>query len=88
VAVNGPRTSPVTFLATKPRQCPGVLAFKVGVVEAFAVGWRQTFGSQKRGWLKKILDAIDALLDSLAEVVPGLGSVKEIKESLESLVED
>jgi hypothetical protein len=64
------------------------LAFKVGVVEALAVGWRQTFGSQKRGWLKKILDAIDALLDSLAEIVPGLGSVKEIKESLESLVED
>ena len=60
------------------------LAFKVGVVEVLAARWNGAV----RKWLKKLLEAIDALLDSLEHVVPGLGAVKEIKEALESLVED
>lgn len=66
------------------------LAFKFRVLAAVSNSWdrfRGKFSVEK--WLKKIIDAIDAILDSLISAAGGVGSLlKEFKDALRALIND
>jgi hypothetical protein len=48
--------------------------------------WRRFFERPTIRKLKELLGWIDEILDSLAEVLPGLKAVKEFKETIERLI--
>lgn len=64
------------------------LAFKLGVLASISDQWgavRATIALPE--WLRRIIDAIDALLDSLIDAAGGAGSlVKEFKDALAALI--
>ena len=63
------------------------LIFKFHVINAIAVQWesvKEQFSI--RAWFKKLIDAIDALLDSLIDAAGGAGGIiKEFKDALGAL---
>lgn len=63
------------------------LRFKIQVLNAVANQWNNLQGVLSIGeWLKKTLDAIDAILDSLIDAAGGAGGlIKEFKDALRAL---
>jgi len=63
------------------------LKFKFGVLASISNQWTQARASFSiRDWFKKIVDAIDAILDSLIDAAGGAGGlIKEFKDALSSL---
>ncbi len=63
------------------------LRFKLRVLDAITRSWsRVTDPLSARAWLKRVLDAIDVLLDSLIDAAGGAGGLmKEFKDSLSAL---
>jgi hypothetical protein len=62
--------------------------FKLRVIDSISRNWENRFSGQfsVSEWLKKIIDAIDAALDSLVEAAGGVGGlIKEFKDALASL---
>lgn len=64
------------------------LRFKFNVIASLARRWNQVKGKiSVRGWFKQIVDAIDAVLDSLLNAAVGIGALlKEFKDALSALV--
>lgn len=64
------------------------LHFKLRVLDSIGRRWESVRDSLSiREWLKKIIDAIDAILDSLIDAAAGIGAaVKEFKDALGALV--
>lgn len=63
------------------------LRFKLRVVAALGRRWERVRGQfSARAWFKRMVDAIDALLDSLIEAVGAGGVIKEFKDALAALV--
>ena len=64
------------------------MRFKLAVVDSIGRQWdrvRRQF--TVREWLKRIFDAIDAILDSIIAAAGGVGGlVKEFKDALSALV--
>ena len=62
------------------------LKFKFRVLGALDRLWNDLGGLSIREWFKKIIDAIDAVLDSLIDAAAGVGGIiKEFKDSLAAL---
>ncbi|MCU7806123.1 MAG: hypothetical protein KZQ96_23365 [Candidatus Thiodiazotropha sp. (ex Lucinoma borealis)] len=63
------------------------LRFKFHVINTIANEWEFNKGRLSiRAWFKKLIDAIDALLDSLIDAAGGAGGlIKEFKDALGSL---
>lgn len=63
------------------------LRFKLKVVDSISNGWDRARGQGTvRGWLKRLLDAIDAILDSIIDAAGGVGGlVKEFKDAISAL---
>ncbi len=62
------------------------LKFKLNVVAAITRRWNQVKGTLGvRGWFKQMVDAIDALLDSLVAAAGVGGALKEFKDALGAL---
>lgn len=63
------------------------LRFKFHVINTIANQWESLKGELSiRNWFKKLIDAIDALLDSLIDATGGVGAlIKEFKDALGSL---
>jgi len=61
--------------------------FKLRVLDSISRNWEKRFSGQfsVREWLKKIIDAIDAALDSLVDAAGVGGLIKEFKDALASL---
>lgn len=59
------------------------LAFKLSTIDF----WLAKFNLNK-GWLKKLLEAIDNLLESLLEAAGLKGAIKEIKKGMELIIND
>ena len=61
--------------------------FKFRVLNAIEKRWQRVRKQGKiRGWFKRIVDAIDAILDSLIEAAGGAGGlIKEFKDALSAL---
>lgn len=66
------------------------LRFKFAVLGAISDRWDQfRSGFSVEKWLQKIIDAIDAVLDSLIDAAGGIGSlIKEFKDALSALIDD
>lgn len=64
------------------------LRFKLKVLWSISEKWKKVKGKfAVREWLKRIFDAIDAILDSLINAAGGTGGmVKEFKDALSALV--
>ena len=63
------------------------LRFKLNVIETVARGWEKVKGGLSvRAWFKQVVDAIDALLDSLIEATGARGLIKEFKDALSALL--
>lgn len=64
------------------------LRFKLRVLFSISRQWEQVRDQFTiRGWLKRMFDAIDAILDSLISAAGGVGGIfKEFKDSLAALV--
>jgi len=64
------------------------LRFKLKLLSSISEKWRKVKGKfTVREWLKRIFDAIDAILDSLINAAGGVGGmVKEFKDALSALV--
>lgn len=64
------------------------LQFKLAVIDSVTRQWQELRQSlNPRDWLKRAIDAIDALLDSLISAAGGAGGlIKEFKDALRSLV--
>lgn len=63
------------------------LRFKLRVMDAVGRQWDRVRGTVNvRDWFRKIIDAIDALLDSLIDAAGGAGGlIKEFKDALAAL---
>lgn len=63
------------------------LKFKIAVTNAIANTWDFAWNRFRiRDWFKRIVEAIDALLDSLIQAAGGVGGlVKEFKDALSAL---
>lgn len=63
------------------------LRFKLKVIDTIANGWdRVQRQFSIREWFKSLIDAIDALLDSLIDAAGGVGGlIKEFKDALGAL---
>jgi hypothetical protein len=63
------------------------MRFKLRALESIARKWGKRIGDQFniRGWLRQILEAVDAILDSLIEASGVGGIVKEFKDALMAL---
>jgi hypothetical protein len=64
------------------------LKFKFRVLNSIGNQWEKVKGQfSVKGWFKKIIDAIDAILDSLIAAAGGAGGIiKEFKDALSALV--
>jgi hypothetical protein len=64
------------------------MRFKLKVLDTIAKQWERVKGQFTiREWLKRMFDAIDAILDSLIDAAGGIGAViKEFKDALSALV--
>jgi hypothetical protein len=64
------------------------LRFKFNVIAAVARKWNDVKGQFSiREWFKRMVDAIDAVLDSLIDAAAGVGGlIKEFKDALAALV--
>jgi len=62
------------------------LRFKLKVVDSIASMWGAAKGLGIPGWLKRIIEAIDAILGSLVEAAHAGGIIKEFKDALSALV--
>ena len=64
------------------------LRFKLRVLDAIAQQWDRVRGQLSvREWLKRIFDAIDAILDCIIDAAGGAGGlIKEFKDALSALV--
>jgi len=63
------------------------LRFKLSVLNTIADRWDQVRNQLSiRGWFKRLVEAIDAVLDSLIEAAGGVGGlIKEFKDALSAL---
>ena len=63
------------------------LRFKFKVLDAIGNQWERVKGQLSiREWFKKVIEAIDAVLDSLIDAAGGAGGlIKEFKDSLSAL---
>lgn len=62
------------------------LRFKLGVIDRV---WDHFVGDKIIRWLRKLLNAIDTLLDSIIDALGPAGSAaKELKQAFEDLLED
>lgn len=63
------------------------LKFKLAVLDSIANQWERLRGQLSvREWFRKIIEAIDAILDSLIDAAGGAGSIiKEFKDALAAL---
>ncbi|MDP9178248.1 MAG: hypothetical protein M3O61_11265 [Gemmatimonadota bacterium] len=80
-----PRISPVSVDAHGLRG--RALRFKFNVIASLARRWEQVKGKVSvRGWFRQMVDAIDAVLDSLVNAAGGAGGLlKEFKDALSAL---
>lgn len=64
------------------------LQFKLAVIDSVTRQWREARQNlSPREWLKRAIDAIDALLDSLISAAGGAGGlIKEFKDALRALL--
>lgn len=61
------------------------LRFKLKVVDSIAGMWGVA-GLNIPGWLKRLIEAIDAILGSLVEAAHAGGIIKEFKDALSALI--
>lgn len=63
------------------------LRFKFHVINSISTQWERVRGQVSvRAWFRKLVDAIDALLDSLINATGGVGGIiKEFKDALGAL---
>lgn len=63
------------------------MKFKLKVVASVSDAWERVRGQFSiRDWFKRVLDAIDAILDSLIDAASGAGGIiKEFKDALSAL---
>jgi hypothetical protein len=63
------------------------LRFKLKVLDSISSMWGKVKGVAVPGWLKRTIEAIDAILGSLVDAAGGPGGViKEFKEALAALI--
>ncbi len=62
------------------------LRFKLKVVDSIATMWGSVNGLGIPGWLKRVIEAIDAILGSLVEAAHAGGIIKEFKDALGALI--
>ncbi len=79
------QTAPEATLSTHGLLGPS-LRFKLGVIDRV---WRRFAADRIIKWLRKLLHAIDTLLDSIIDALGPAGSAaKELKQALEDLLEE
>jgi hypothetical protein len=62
------------------------LRFKLKVVDSVSSMWGKVKGVAVPGWLKRTIEAIDAILGSLTDATGAGGIVKEFKDALSALI--
>jgi len=81
----------IPSIETRRLEAHGLLGrpfrFKLNVLASIARRWEQVRGRLSvRGWFRQMVDAIDAILDSLIDAAAGVGALlKEFKDALASL---